>query len=290
MPEQDGIGYSESTPQKLEHLAKILEMHVNVTTATRNNQWFWCNSRYHAIDATAGSGECPIYNLKGSPLLWLDALNGKIPFRADFIEREEINYLQLCERIAGYRLPHYVHIHNDDYTQKIPSLLKTINEPLGMIFVDPSGNKPDWPTLELVAKRRPYMEILCYIPAANIKREAKAYNRPISLFKYMKKVGKRYWLIREPMSKHQWTFLLGSNTDLFKDYPSLGFYRTDSQRGREILTYLNYTHEDRAQWEQQTLPLIEPMPNISRIPVTGSFEPRLSSERVECASDARRDQ
>jgi len=258
MPVVNGVGYSEHTPEKIEHLQAILSMHIAITAAVRQRRRYWQQTRYHYIDATAGTGYCPDpkhCDLKGSPLVFLDVVDDRLPFRADFIERCAENLQTLTDHIGG--LPH-VHPHGGEYERVVPELLRTVHEPLGLMFVDPSGELPDFHTLQLVARKRKYLEILCYLSAANVKRVRCSTQEKQSqrqLIDHLTSIDKRYWLVREPVGKHQWTFILGSNSDLFKNYKRIGFYRADSKRGREILAHINYTRKELEEWRQPVLPL-----------------------------------
>ena len=65
MPVEDGIGYGELTPIKIEHLAKIIEMHLLITQATLKKHSYY-HQWYRYIDLTAGKGISP-NEIKGSP-------------------------------------------------------------------------------------------------------------------------------------------------------------------------------------------------------------------------------
>jgi hypothetical protein len=89
------------------------------------------------------------------------------------------------------------------------------------------------------------MEILIYISSTVVKRVFPYRGRKLA--DYMAIVGKKFWLIRKPESwdKYKWTFLLGANTDIFKDYKSINFFRHDSAQGEEAFQELNLTEEER---------------------------------------------
>jgi hypothetical protein len=86
MPIQDGVGRSEWTPIKLQHLESIMAMHIAITQAVLH-KWPHYSPMYHYIDATAGPGRYAIGNqsVSGSPLVFLaEAENREISYRADF--------------------------------------------------------------------------------------------------------------------------------------------------------------------------------------------------------------
>lgn len=90
-----------------------------------------------------------------------------------------------------------------------------------------------------MTKLRPRMEILIYLPATNIKRLFPYTNKLLSDF--MKTIGKKYWLIRKPIpwDQHQWTFLLGINKDILKDYKKIDFFKLDSEQAQSFFPKLN---------------------------------------------------
>lgn len=124
---------------------------------------------------------------------------------------------------------------------------------MGLVFVDPSGDLPDFETLQYIARVRPRMEILIYISTTNIKRLYQHRHKLLS--DYMAEVGKAYWLVRKPLKQdpHKWTFLLGSNVPLFKDYKSIGFMRLDSQEAQRFFPTLNLTARQRREQNQPRL-------------------------------------
>ena len=58
-------------------------------------------------------------------------------------------------------------------------------------------------------------------------------------------VGKKQWLIREPIGKHQWTFMLGTNWKKFPEWKKEGFYRIDTEEGQRVFRRLNWTAGER---------------------------------------------
>ena len=150
-------------------------------------------------------------------------------------------------------------LHYKDYEKTILQLFKDKKDSeLGLVYVDPTGTKdlPDIGTLAHISRMRPRMEILFYLSATGVKRQFQQTQKPLSAF--LVATGKQHWLIRKPFrgDKHQWTFLLGSNSDLFKPYRSIRsyFYILDSDEGRQVFEKINLSQDQRIEQKQSRFP------------------------------------
>jgi hypothetical protein len=264
MPIENGVGYGPYTGVKMQHLSKILDMHMAITREVIKNEHPTFEPVYHYYDLTAGPGKLPDGNL-GSPLVFLDLVSMPkfdVPFTADFIECEQINYDELTKNVSSHPVYHEnhqnIHFHLDDYEKVVPKLMPGKRGGVfGLAFVDPTGTMPKFGVLNYIAQARYRMEILIYIAAVNVKRR---YDKTSKFLNdYLNEIGKKYWLVREPIKKdaHQWTFLLGSNWDKFKKYESINFYRLDSEEGQRIFRQMNFSKEQRFEQEQPALPGLE---------------------------------
>lgn len=255
MPLRKGVGFGRWTPVKLDHLAAIMAMHVSITKAVLKKNPFYVQE-YHFIDATAGPGRYEVRGeeVQGSPLLFLSvAENQQLRYKADLIEKEAANADYLREQLPTLVYGR-VEIHCCEYRAMIPRLLPSKDEnQLGLCFVDPSTGIPDFDTATYVSEMRPRMEILMYLSATNVKR---AHDRAARLLSQrMAGIGKSHWIVRKPFSgdAHQWTFLLGSNTDLFGHYKKIDFYVLNSEEAREFFPRLNLSAKQRKERSQPRL-------------------------------------
>lgn len=251
MPKQNGIGYGGQTPIKIEHLSKIMGMHLAVTQAVIR-KFHYLDRHYRYIDATAGCGATPDGTI-GSPLVFLQQASSNmfsLEYVADFIEREQDNIDGLKQSVADYTARQGVtgsniRYHFGEYQNVLSHVIPTKRtKELGLLFVDHSGDAPNLDALKHFADVRPKMEILLYITATNIKRGFQYTD--IRLSDYIDDIGKSHWLIRKPIKgdSHQWTFLLGSNSDIFKDYRKIDFLRLDSDEARQFFPKLNLNSKE----------------------------------------------
>lgn len=234
MPVINSVGQSEYSQMKEDHYSKILAWHMKVASIviekdTRNN--------YLMIDATAGTGK--LYDqgcIDGSPLVFLKQAQAHLPYKkwkAVFCEEKAEHFKWLHINIGGapnttlQPLPYQEVLRQYDGKYQI-----------GLLYVDPNGT-PDFDALCQFAKQNPRMEILISVTANGVKR---ANLTDYRLNEWVEKIGKRYWAIRKPYGKWQWTFLFGSDYVGFnKEYRSIDLYPTDSQTGKAYMDAASYT-------------------------------------------------
>lgn len=253
MPITNGVGWSESTGDKEAGLAELLGLHMQLCQAiTTKNQW--ADKTYYWLDITAGSGDNPEARCYGSPLVFIQQAKAtRLRYRAAFIEKDSTNALRLAHHLWPYPGNHLV--LNCDHEAVLVELVQRIpQKTYGMIYADPNG-EPPFELLSEVSRlsQCKRLDILIYASGTTIKRKRGAHNGR-SLVEYMGGIDKSHWLVRDHKSKHQWTFLLGTN---WPDYPGLNkidFHSTASDKGMRILAELNLTEQERKAQKQMTLP------------------------------------
>lgn len=278
----DGVGQSEYTQVKEDHYASILGWQVNVAIKAMHNQYKPWHKTYLLIDATAGSGILE-GDIEGSPLRALRVMDAKgIDYRAVFVEQDLTACASLHSALFGRKRSE---VRNTPYQQIIGEFCKQPDPlQLGVLYIDPNGT-PDFEALKQFAGSFPAMEVLISVTANGVKRAGKT---DADLGEWIKRIGKRHWLIRELYTKWQWTFLFGSNYPGFsKPYERIGLYPTTSETGRMYLDRASLSKEELRKKVQP--PLIELTPNTCVTQPTGLFVPSQFGERAEPANGARRD-
>ncbi len=286
MPKIDDLGFGPFTSDKVSAFRSILQMHMAITRAVWHKQAKKSGVHpppYLYIDLTAGPGYAHPHQperFPGSPVIFLqlatspipigrskEKFYAPIPFEAHLFEKNPDFAHRLQQRLEpiSASVSASIRIYTADYTDPkhgVLPLVRTWNVPhqrYGLIYVDPSGNIPDIPTLTQLAQMLPRVEILLHIAATTLKRRARAHNISQRLADLTVRIDKTHWLIRDihPSDKHQWTFLLGTNANnLFHDLKGQRFYRLSSKKGQRILSRLTYTKREREHQNQLRLPLL----------------------------------
>jgi three-Cys-motif partner protein len=263
MPIVDDVGYGQFTGSKMETMTSIFEMHLAITQEVLKYHKNW-KQVYKYIDATAGKGYVPESTIPGSPLVFLKCVNTSkiyMPYFAHFVEQSETNINELRKivfdqsKMFSWQVKNYVEFHQGDYSKILPLLLGSNDDrELGLIFIDHSGELPNFDTISEISQMRPKMEILLYLSARNIKRLHHIKHK--SLLDYMQQISKKNWLIRKPAKwdNLEWTFLLGSNTNIFGNYKKIDFFRLDSEEAQNFFPKLNLTSKERMEKIQPKLP------------------------------------
>lgn len=240
-PKNESIGHSKVTPDKQFRLDKMLRQHMNVVKAILD-KYKNMPQKYYYFDLNAGDGT-NIENCSGSPLIFLEAVNGSgLDYESHFIDIEHANIHELKKRMPSN--DSRVSIHLGDNSEVMDRLIKNISlnhrqYAYGLIYTDPNG-RPDFDLLGRISTALPKFDILIRCNVNAIKRNGQ---KPIE---QLAKIHKQQLIIQEPLSsdKWQWAFMLMTNYADYKAWEKHGFYRADTPRGLAIMRRLNYTNKE----------------------------------------------
>ncbi len=179
------------------------------------------------------------------------ALN--LRYQAVLIEREYDNYRKLLQTIRDAN----VSIEFGDHNDILPNHFVNASQRFGLVYTDPSGTIPPFDLLSKMSRQPIYkrLDICIYVHATNIKRirRSSKTNEQRCLRDFIEGINKKEWIVREPVGKEQWSFLIGSNWINFPDWQSEGFHSYKSAKGKEIFDLLTYTAEEIAEKNGQMI-------------------------------------
>lgn len=246
MPVDNGIGYSEWTPEKQNFFQAIIEVHMRIV----KNCWYnqpWAEKRYYYFDLNAGSGKHPIEHEPGSPIIFGDKIElHAIPYRAWAVELRKENFDSLEYWIDKMEYTDLTPVLGD-HNIIVPEIMnRRKGNRYGLFYSDPTGIA-DLP-VELfpkIAKMWPLMDVLIAISGTNYKRIRRRFGKLDPINDWMYQFKKR-WLIKEPSNcRKQWTFLYGTGEKApLPEWKSKGFYDCESDDGKRCLATIAWTDEE----------------------------------------------
>jgi hypothetical protein len=257
---------SADTEEKERHFRGILRMHLQICKGilTRNPGY---PRSYLYADLHSGPGPLSYAGkpFDGSPLVFRSAAAdlGIETFEALFFEQDPLTASALHTVISDIG-----RVVAEPCEQGMVEWLNRSKEQpyrYGLVYSDPIAKPIPVELLNQVGQRLPRVDILSYTSGTAYKRVGK-----MRLSEDIAAIPKQYQLIRDPHGAWQWTFILWSNWPDFPEWRKIGFYRVDSERGKQILDELDLTRDELRERSNEPLPLgpIARMPSTSDTPAS----------------------
>lgn len=236
--------YSDSTPAKQEGLSAMLNLWFNVVRQSRINaqaKWTFRAEPVLLIDLFAGPGVDPFGN-PGSPLIFIqEAERARIDYRLMLFEDDPETAAQLKQTVEPYRACASVYeVRNEfaaDYVERSPYRN-------AIIYCDPSNADIPVGALLRLLQKLPRADVLINLACASYKRQVALPGYEM-LGDRLAKLGKEYWLIREPLHKHQWVMLMGMNKVHINNWAGKRIFSMEDARGVAAWERAELT---KAQW------------------------------------------
>jgi len=246
MPVSGSVGFSDDTERKHQAFESFMRWHTRMAAGVIAAH----GGHYIYADLTAGPG---VYTgnghtFYGSPLRALPLVSENFAYwHALLCEREELEWASLRRSVAdlsarGAIDPVLVAVRHGDNRDIAPAWCRALGpKNYGVVFNDENGV----PHFDLLAElsglpQLHLTEFVIYLPATAVKWDRRVYQRA-TLLERLTTIKKRFWLIREPEGRWQWSFLVGTNWPKYPEWTKGGLHRLDSARGTAIFERLNLT-------------------------------------------------
>lgn len=251
-----GIGVSEETPYKRAALGSLLEVITRVSQSVMRRSP-WADRRFWIYDLNAARPYYPDAagnTISGSAVMGVEiARRLELDYQAYLCELRQDNADALANHFVGDKL---VKVLAGKAEDTLPKELARAGSPrFGYVYSDPNGpTQIPVALLETIFRRPVYKctDLILYAAAGTLKRCIEAGIEVDDLDTFRKRINKKYWMVRTPRGSNgqQWTFLVGTNWDLFPKLTKQGFYRLDTPEGQEIWRNLSLTKKQAAQQVQ----------------------------------------
>lgn len=241
MPKTRGQGQSkDATEWKERGIAAAISVNLQIFASRfANKPW----AVYQHFDLNSGSGMNKEVGCIGSPLAFMQSVDdlGIKNYRAHFIdiERDMVKALQIMPGMDRNNCCLF-HGDNKSLIAAIPDLIRMTDKPkfaIGTVLIDPNGADVPINELAWLSMECPKLDFIINWNSTIFKR---LKGRKGRLEDLMEALNKKYWLIRKPVSVHQWTVLVGRNVKI-GDHMSMGFHHLNSEIGQHIFKTCNYT-------------------------------------------------
>jgi hypothetical protein len=256
---------SAETEPKEYDFRGILNMHVPVCKGIISRSE-WAHRSYLYVDLYAGPGHLRVPSgriIDGSPLIARDVLTRHgLPYHAVHFEQDADTAARLGEALwvpaslLDIPDPGSSPVITASCQEGFPAWLAVNGAQrnrFGLVYADPIRDEIPVALFNSAAARLPRVDLLSYVSATQYKRRGR-----VRLAEHVRAVGKKHALIRAPREKWQFTFILWSDWGELPEWNQRGFYRLDSERGRQILDQLNLTAREWKEKANTPLPLEPP--------------------------------
>jgi three-Cys-motif partner protein len=255
--EEFGAFYSDSTPAKQEDFKYFIKVYCEIVKRIlqKPKQRSYALPIAVYLDLNAGPGWYTKIGIEGSPVIFYKtAQEANLPVHCFFIEKNAeacqhlSEYLNRLEKTTPYKVMH------GENQEEVPKILRLLDAfilregkqlAFGLLYSDPNGDIPPFEDIArlLSVRSRTRIDVLIYLSATTIKRVRRSSlcSMRDNLIEALSCIPKKFWLVREPVGRHQWTFLFGANWNGFPEFKNRGFHDLKSNEGREIMERLTYT-------------------------------------------------
>lgn len=215
--------------------------------------------RYFHFDLNAGGGFNEQAGCIGSPLAFLQATRSANceRFFAGFVDIDKAKVRSLLARPELQR-PDCFMFHGDNrgFIGQIPDLIRAYGEnprqAIGTVLSDPNGIEVPLEELAWLSGECPKLDLVINWNSTSVKRTMGVFGRGTRLTDALPVLRKKHWLIRMPLTIHQFTLLIGRNIPT-GEHRRLGLYHLNSPPGVSILNRCSYTAEERKGGSQPPL-------------------------------------
>ena len=246
MPRKMIQGQCGSTPWKENGLSALFAINLNISKTSEKLSRY----PYFHFDLNCGSGYNDAAGCIGSPIAFLNQVDAikKSPVVACFVDNSKEAIVALSA-LPTTRRPSIFCFHgnNASFVTAIPNIIRYFGEnpkfAIGSVVSDPNGHK-DIPFAELSAlfQQCERLDLIINWNGTAFKRSRGSLKTKYATLARVaclpKMFKKKFWHIREPVSMHQFSIIVGRNYET-GDYKKLGFHSIHTAAGRSIIERLD---------------------------------------------------
>ena len=256
MPFDGSVGYSRHTPEKQQHFREICKTYARVCKGVFKKNWAHPIMQY--FDLNAGSGY--VNNRPGSPIIFgEEACKANVEFNASLFEENHDAFVRLSNSVLTFNEWNGVfnkfnmQAYFGDHYSRLPEVVlkhycKQSKPAFGFMYSDENGDIPPFNLISSMMDVPCFktLDVVLYLSATTIKRVRRAFpqHEENNLECYLRSIGKKHIIVREPAGRHQWTFAICTNWGEFPEFKTQHFHHIETSEGREIFRRLNLTAKE----------------------------------------------